>query len=493
MNATAGAGKHVFWWSVAAWSVVHILCAVILPLSGDEAYYWDCARHLDWAYYDQPGLMIWPIALTRLVFGDSSLAVRAPALLAGFALAPLLLGLIRRFGGGYREATAAYAVLHLMPLFFLGSFYESTDIGLAAAYLAATWAAVSIAQGDRRGWWGFGLAAGVGFLAKFSIVTILPVVGVVLMAKSARDDLRTPTPWLAALVSILLTTPVWIWAALNGGDNLFFQGMRRAEQNQLTSKYLVEFAGSSLALATPFLGLAAGYALLLFVRRKQVGHRVVAAAALMPFLVFGAVSLTNRVGAHWGGPGMVVGAAVLALVPFRWRKALIILGAIFGLTVSAVILGIVLFPEPLMRVEWSYAGRPKRFNTRELSRLVGTESMTAEFERRRIPGEPMLFTSYTDTHLFNFLSEGRLDLRLANLSRGKHGLASLYWYPRCDLIGRDILVVTPKNRLAKLLPTYCTEVEELDPVEVRWDGRVIRKLLVLRCREVRRDPGAFTR
>lgn len=488
-----GSAKKLFWWSVAGWSLVHIVLAASIQVSGDEAYYWDCARHLDWAYYDQPGLMIWPIAFFRLIFGDVPLAVRAPALLASFLVAPLTLGLIRRLGGGYFQAAGAYALFHVMPLFFLGSVYESTDIGLAAAFVGATWAAVAVAQGDRRGWWGFGLAVGLGFLAKFSIVMVLPIILVALLAREARNDLGTMTPWLAALMSLTLTGPVWIWAFLHDGDNILFQGVRRTEGQELTFKYLGEFLGASFGLATPFLAIAIVMALWRFADRRRVDRWVVMAAVAMPFVFFGLVSLKNRVGGHWGGPGLLIGAVVLSLVVFKDRHLLIGMGAVFGFVVSAGVIAIVLAPEALMDVEWSYGGRPKRFNTRELARLVGTERMAADIDDRRVPGEVLLFTSYTDTHLFRFVSKGRLETRLASLARGKHGLASLYWYEPGDLIGRDALFVTPKGRLARLLPTFCTEVEALEPVEFRRGDEVIRRLLLFRCRSITRDQGTFAR
>lgn len=482
-----------FWGSVAGWTFLHILLAATLPVSGDEAYYWDCARHLDWAYYDQPGLMIWPIAFFRLILGDVSLAVRAPALMASFIIAPMMLGLIQRLGGGYSHAVAAYSLLHLMPVFFLGSFYESTDIGLSAASIGATWAAVAVAQGDRRGWWGFGLAMGLGFLAKFPIAMALPLILVALGRKEARDDLATATPWLAALMSLALTAPVWIWAVLNNWDNIFFQGMRRMEGSGLTLKYLGEFLGAGLGLATPFLAIAIILALCQFAPKGRADRWVVITAAVMPFLIFGLVSLRSRVGAHWGGPGMLIGAVVLSLVTFKGRRWLIGAGAVFGLAVSLAIIGIVLAPEFLMDAEWSYGGRPKRLNAGELSRLVGNEEILVELRRRLEPDEVLLLTSYTDTHLLAFLSKGQLKTRLASLAKGKHGLASLYWYESGDLIGKDALVVTPKGRLVRLLPIYCTEVEELEPLEIFRNGEVIRRLLLVRCRGITRDQGAFAR
>ena len=485
--------RRLFICSVIGWIVLHAVLAAMLPISGDEAYFWDCARHPDWAYFDQPGLMIWPITVFRPILGDHALAVRAPALIASALIAWMLLGLIRRLGGGYREAAAAYAVLHLMPLFFLGSFYESTDIGLTVAFLAATWAAVAVAQGERRAWWGFGFAVGMGFLAKFSIVVVVPAIFVALASRAAREDLKTPVPWAAAATAAVLTAPVWIWGARHDWANVLFQGTRRIEHHAPTLKFLGEFVGANLALATPFLLVGSVVALWRLGKIGGIDRWVVVAAAAAPFAFFGAISLVSRVGAHWGGPGLAVAAAAIPLVRFRGRRALIAAGAAFGLLLSLAVLAAVAFPEHLMDFHWSYSERPKRFNTGKLARLLGNEELTEELLRRFGSEETLLMTSYSDAHLFTFLSGGRLRTRLAAVADGKHGLASLYWHEPGDLIGRDVVMITPKERLVPVLADHCAEIQPLPPIEYRRDGGTIRRLLVLQCRGLMKDDGVFTR
>ncbi len=490
---SAARDRRLFWTCVVAWTVLHVILAMLTPVSGDEAYYWDCARHLDWASFDQPLLMMWTMNPFRWLFGEVSLAVRAPAITASLLIAVFLLGLIRRFGGDYREAAAAYSLLHGMPFFFIGSFYESTDIGMAAAYLAATWAAVAIAQGDRRGWWGFGLAAGLGFLAKFPAVLVVPAILPALTQREARRDLLTPTPWLAALMALILTTPVWIWARLHDWDNIRFQLQGRHETGGLALKYLGEFIGANLLLATPFLAIAIVIAVGVFARRGGADRWVVVVAAAMPFLVFGFVSLRERVGAHWGGPGLLIGAAVLAITDFRARRWLIGLGVAMGLTLSLAVVAAASFPLALMDLQWQYAGRPNRINTSELARLVGNEQISAEIGRRMDPNEALLLTSYSDVHVYGLLSKGSLPTRLAHITGGSHGLASLYWYDEGDLLGKTALVVTEKEGVAAKLAPYCRDVEDLDPILIVRGEQVVRSVSLFRCHEIVRDDGAFTR
>ena len=92
--------------------LLHVTLAIWAPPSGDEAYYWDCSRHLDWSYFDQPPLVIWAMIPFRAVLGETTLAIRMPAILASLLIALALVPIIRRLGGGLREAGLAYLLLH---------------------------------------------------------------------------------------------------------------------------------------------------------------------------------------------------------------------------------------------------------------------------------------------------------------------------------------------------------------------------------------------
>lgn len=471
--------------------LVHTLLAVSLPVSGDEAYYWDCSRHLDWSYFDQPPLVIWSMVPFRAVFGESRIAVRAPAVLASLLLGIFLLGLVRRLGGGPREAAWAYLVLHAMPLFFIGAFYTSTDVVMTSAFVAAAWAAAALAQGERRAWWGFGLAVGLGFLAKFPVVLVLPALLPVLIRKETRRDLATPVPWLAGLAALGLTAPVWIWGARHGWDNITFQLSGRHHEGALTLKYLGEFLGANLLLATPTLFVAGAVAVWLALRSRDPARVAVALAAVGPFAVFGAVALRERVGAHWGGPGLVVAMALAAVTPLAWRRAAVVAGAVFGLVLSTAVVVVALVPERLAAVEWSYRGRPHRISTRKLAAAVGNREIARRVAARR-KGRLVASESYSTVHLLAFLSRGDIPTRLAHVKAGKHGLASLYWYPPENLRGRDMLVVTEKPEIREALGRLFARVEPEAPIVLRR-GPITRVITLYACTDLLHPEGAFTR
>ena len=179
-------------------TLLHVALAVWAPLSGDEAYYWDCSRHLDWIYFDQPPLVIWAMVPFRAVLGETNLAIRAPAILASLLIAlPCCRSSAVSAAVSARPASPI-SFLHGTPLVFLGSSYASTDIAMIAAYTMATAAAMAVADGEMRGWWGFGLAIGLGFLAKFPMVLALAVIGAAVIWGEGQTPPQERHPYLAA-------------------------------------------------------------------------------------------------------------------------------------------------------------------------------------------------------------------------------------------------------------------------------------------------------
>jgi 4-amino-4-deoxy-L-arabinose transferase-like glycosyltransferase len=491
-NPHGGWTARRYLWLVLAFVVVHGVLAASLPISGDEAYYWDCSRHLDWATYDQPPLMMLAPIPFRAVLGETRLAVRGPAILASFLIGLFLLPLARRLGGGPREAAWAYLVLHATPLFFLGSFYASTDIGMMAGYLAAVWAAVAIAQGNRRAWWGFGVAVALGFLGKFPAVLVLPALVPPLLRPEVRADLRRPVPYLAALLSGALTLPVWIWGAEHDWVNLTFQLEQRHSPGPFTFVYVAEFFALAALLASPPLAVAMAMAWWRGWRRKDHAWAALLVGAAVPMVFFSYVALRESIAPHWSGPAVVLATVTLACT-FPRPRWLIRSGVAFGLALSlSVLAGLLLLPR-VLEMRWPGVGGLRGELADTAAAAVANEEIVGEVERRLRPGEMMASESYTNVHLFAFLSGGVLPTRLAHVRGGVHGLASLYWYRPSELQGKDFLFVTERKGLAVPLAKIFASVTEDAPLLITRGDRVVRRVFFFRCHDLLRPEGVFTR
>jgi hypothetical protein len=500
---------------VGVLTLIRVVGSAVFPLSGDEAYYWDCSRHLDWSYFDQPPLVIWAMVPFRAMLGETALAVRAPAILASVLLALFLIPIVRRLGGGWRETTWAYLLLQIMPIYFLASSYASTDVVLVTAYAGATWAAIAIGQGERRAWWGFGIAAGLGFLAKFPIIIVTAALIPALRSKAVRADLKTATPWLAAALSLLLTLPVWIWGAQHHWANILFQltgrhsGMGesgRGFSNVLSlfesdwdllggPKHLLEFIGANLGLATPFLFVAMLMALWASRRHKEVGWSVYRVATLTPLVFWGLIALKQRVGAHWGAPALALGVVAIALVEIPGRKWMTIGAAVFCLGICLPALFLVSQPDILLSVPAIARQSDERLANSPISYLYGGDEVVEGVRQRLRPGELVGSDSYTITHLLGFDSAGEFETRLGRvLGRGLHGLASLYWHTPEQLQGADMLFLTDeKDKIGEQLRLLFARCDEEEPIRIFRQGRMVRYEDVLRCKNLLEPVPTFTR
>jgi len=207
----------------------------------DELYYIACSHHLAWGYVDQPPLSIAILALVRAVAGDSMVAIRLPAVLAG-AAAVVLTGLVaRRLGGGrFAQALAALAVA-LEPV-VLGNAGRSFSMN-AFDLLFWAWGAyllVEILEGERPGLWPlFGAVAGLGLLNKYSMLFFGFGAVVGLAATRARRELARRELWLGGAIAIALFAPHLVWQATHGWPSLEF--MRAASQEKNVAVPPLEF------------------------------------------------------------------------------------------------------------------------------------------------------------------------------------------------------------------------------------------------------------
>jgi len=230
-------------------------------------------------------------------------------------------------------------------------------------------------------------------------------------------------------------------------------------------------------------------------RRRQEFHwQVARIAAAFPPLFFGLVALRSSASPHWAGPGLVVAIPLLVLACFRGRKLLIGLGVGFGVLLSSLVVVVVAIPETLIEANWSYPGRPDRISTDKLGAIVGNEEIGRRVAAARAPDELVASESYSDVHLHAFLSGGELPTRLANITGGTHGLASMYWYPPDSLRGRDFVFFTEKEeKVIEGLRRIFEEVVEIEPIEIERAGKVVRTYQLFRCRNLLEPEGVFTR
>lgn len=281
--ATAGRQPKLAWRPVlaiaAVAAVVHLVVAARYGWHRDEFYYVITGRHPAWGYVDQPPLT--PLLArwaAELPGGVLPLRVLAIACQTGCVV--LGAKLAAEFGGGARAQAIAAGATATSVAFVSASVLFGTTVTDQLVW-AAMFVAVARALRLRTtaAWLAAGVIGGIGLENKDTVAVLLLGVAIGLLVWH-RDALRTPGPWLAGAVAVLMAVPNVVWDARNGWPNLAM------------ARVLSDRTGGPLgSLAQlPLLPLLAGPPLIVLcvlgIRRLARDHRWTLAIAVTTIVVF---------------------------------------------------------------------------------------------------------------------------------------------------------------------------------------------------------------
>jgi 4-amino-4-deoxy-L-arabinose transferase-like glycosyltransferase len=160
-------------------------------------------------------------------------------------------------------------------------------------------------SGDRRWWYLLGIAAGLLLLSKYTGVFLLfGIVAWLLASAEMRVWLKRREPYLAALITLILFSPVILWNAEHRWIS-FIKQFGRAFQ---TSEYgglanMSAFIGIQAAFVSPliFVFIVAGLAVAAWrgLRRQEANWLLLALSAAPVLLYFLAHALSAEVLAQW--------------------------------------------------------------------------------------------------------------------------------------------------------------------------------------------------
>jgi hypothetical protein len=218
LRRTAVAWRPV-WLVAGVVAVVHLAVAARYGWHHDEFYYVMCGRHPAFGYVDQPPLTPLLAALAATLPGGV-LPLRVLAVAAQVGCVVLTGVLAAEFGGQRRAQVLASAAVATSLVFVGGSMLFGTTVTDQLAW-AATFVltARALRTATVRAWLLVGVVAGVGLENKDTIAVLLLGIAIGLWA-FRRDVLRTPGPWLAGGLAVLIAAPNVVWDATHGWPNL---------------------------------------------------------------------------------------------------------------------------------------------------------------------------------------------------------------------------------------------------------------------------------
>jgi dolichol-phosphate mannosyltransferase len=290
-------------WLIAV-TLVRAIFAALIPLTPEEAYHWDFARHLDWSYLDHPGMIAWSIALGRVFFGDTPFAIRFLPLLFAAGTTVILARLAKKL---YGEPAALWAVLlqTIQPVTYVtaaSGFPDSPMLFFWALTMLLVWEALDTGRGVL--WIGAGAALGLGMISKYTIVFFgVSMVFYLLTSRRDRRWLATPWPYLAAVLALVIFTPVTYWNAQHDWASIRFQGKERFDSaNEFLVTAALKYLGLQWASVVPLTLPIAILAVRRSARSSRPEERYLFWCFVPMFVFFFAVSWTMPTHVLWPLP-----------------------------------------------------------------------------------------------------------------------------------------------------------------------------------------------
>ena len=182
-----------------------------LDLIGDEAYYWDWSRQLDWCYYSKPPMVAWLIRLFTELGGNTAAIVRLPSVVLGTIFLAYFYATTKAI---YNAQAAAIALLIILatPANLIANFIMTIDPPLYCFWMMSIYYLQrALFNGDLLSWLWAGLATGAALLSKQGALLIpLMLIGYLLTDKH-RYSLFKREFLIYLLPIILCMIPIILW------------------------------------------------------------------------------------------------------------------------------------------------------------------------------------------------------------------------------------------------------------------------------------------
>ena len=218
----------------------------------------------------------------------------------------------------------AVMLLNVAPLSVLGLLVTSPDVPSVffwALGVMVLWALVRTQQ--TRLWYVLGVVFGLGLLSKYTVVLFGPCVLLFLLLTPERRWLRTPHPYLAVLLGLLLFTPVIYWNSQHDWISFRFQINHGLNPEAGSWNHIAAYVGGQVGVAGPITWLLGLWGTAAALLRRDKGSLLLVCMSLPVIAFFGITSWRTEAGPNWPALGyftyFLLAASVLRA--HSWQRA----------------------------------------------------------------------------------------------------------------------------------------------------------------------------
>jgi 4-amino-4-deoxy-L-arabinose transferase-like glycosyltransferase len=485
----------------------HSFVALIPPLQGDEAYFWEWSRHLSFGYYSHPPLTGWLIALITAIFDVSKYTVRLTSILLHLVTLFYVYLLALETTNSKKIANVSILVLALMPLSLVFGTAITTDSSLITFYtISVYYTRKAIILNDKNSWYLAAVFCGGMLLSKFMAILFFPGVFLFLLVNSKyRQILFTKEPYISMTLALILFSPFIYWNAQNEWLTVQFNFFVRQKDQFIAWKKPFVYVLGQMAIAVPIFWVLLVNIIIRNFKyfsnqiqaiNKKENHQAASLLFLsyivgFPLIFFLLISIKVRIGAHWAAivypSSCVLIASWFYLVkgeiqPFMIKVKTFITSIIMASIILVFGIWLLIHPKSIVPDKYIYTPGPGQKQP-IVSHYYGWQEIGHHITKleREWGGktEGFFFTSkdYSLASTLSFYSPTHPQFYLMNFPRdGIHGKDFLIWEKNKKKIGANTIYITDtRNSYHNRLLGFFEKLQELPPFVVYDnEGRILR-------------------
>ncbi len=472
--------RHWIFIIIGVITLLRLVYVNFVPLLGDEAYYWQWARHLDWGYYEQGpmvALVIWIFTFFTKI--STVFTIRLGAVLLSMATMICAYFTYKRFRPSDtddKENLINIILINSSLIYAIGAVLMMHDTVMVFFYALFLYNLTYVIKNPENimHWTNAGILLGLGIMSKLTFGTVyIGVAAFLLMTGSFRKYLKGFL--FFTLFAFMFTLPYIYWNFTHNFATVNYLFIRSGSNGHFTLKYFFELLGSQAALISPFLFLLF---VPVFIRnlKKPAFNLDFAFATLFwvsitPFLI---LSFKSRVEANWPAftflPLFFLAPAYIVSLKARFSKS-----AAFGAVLLSALLTALVFIQivhPVINLSEKNDPLKKTYGYKELADRVSQELAA-------LPPADRVFLSsrhYQMASLLAFYMKGQPEFTvLLNHESNKN---YRFWADFKNLHGQNCLFVYTDQweswRMAKLFKNRLFTKE----IDVALPGISMRKYYI---------------
>jgi len=330
--------------------IFKIAILILLPLTGDEAYFIKWGANLSQGYYDHPPMVGWLIYLMSYV-SDSHIFYRMFPVATTFVVAWVIYKIALLYN--IRNSKAFYTALVFLasPVDLLLALMTNDIALLLFSSLGTLFLLYSL---EKKEWFRYALLGGIflgaAFLSKYFAVFLM--FSLLIFSFYMYKSKATKTVVVVTLIVLLFIAQNLYFNYNSCWNNIMFNFFARTENNAYNIKTVLGYFGLILYIFTPW-GLYFLYKTN-FGKRKNLQKLLISILAVA-FIIFFVVSLKNKIGLHWF---LLFTPYIFLLFSFLHEKNLNKLfkyNAIFTFVHIAILMTVLLLPTSLLENHKKYS------------------------------------------------------------------------------------------------------------------------------------------